>query len=67
MSGINAIASKLRNLLKKTKPEIKKVSVIFYDIDGTFDVPENVNDGVLLVPKPMTMEEWELYCIKEMG
>ena len=65
MSGINAIASKLRNLCKKTKPEVKKVSVIFYDIDGTFVVPDNVNDGVLLVPKPMTVEEWEDYCSQE--
>ena len=62
MSGISAIASKLRNLGKKTKPEVKKVSVVFFDIDGTIDWPDNPADGVLLVPRPMTIKEWEEYC-----
>ena len=61
MSGLSAIASKLRNLGKKTKPEIRKVSVVYFDRDGNIEWPDNCNKGVLAVPKPMTIEEWEAY------
>ncbi len=27
--------------------------------DGSYDFPENCNPGVLAVPRPMTIEEWE--------
>ncbi|MFC1844829.1 hypothetical protein ACFLZ5_08575 [Thermodesulfobacteriota bacterium] len=59
MSGISAIASKLRSLVKKTKIEPRKVSVVYFDQDGNIDWPDNCNDYVLAVPKPMTEEEWE--------
>jgi hypothetical protein len=63
MSGISAISSKLRSLGKKTRPEVKKVSVVYFDQDGNIDWPDNCNEsGILLVPKPMTVEEWEAYC-----
>jgi hypothetical protein len=67
MAGLTAIASKLRNLVKKTKIEPKKVSVVYFDLDGNIDWPDNCNEGVLAVPKPMSHEEWEAYCIQEMG
>ena len=62
MSGISAIASKLRNLVKKTKIEPKKISVVYFDLDGTIDWPDNCNYKVLAVPKPMTEAEWEEAC-----
>ena len=62
MSGISAIASKLRNLVKKTKIVPKKISVVYFDLDGNIDWPENCNDRVLAVPKLMKVEEWEKAC-----
>jgi hypothetical protein len=67
MSGLTAIASKLRHLCKNTKPEIKKISVVYFDVDGTIAWPKNCNDGVLLVPKAMTCEEWENYCSRRLN
>ena len=62
MSGLTAIASKLRSLVKKTKIEPKKVSVVYFDQDGIIDWPDNCNKGVLAVPKKMTEAEWEKAC-----
>jgi hypothetical protein len=59
MAGISALLSKLKNLQNKTKTDPKKVSVVYFGLDGKIEWPDNCNDGVLAVPKPMTMKEWE--------
>lgn len=60
MSGINSAENKLRNLNKQSKKvdQEKKVSVVCRNEDGSIDWPPNCNDGVLVVPKPMTEKVW---------
>ena len=59
-SGIGALQSSLERIAKKIPEKNKKVSVVFKKKDGTIDFPENCNEGILVVPAPMSEEEWEL-------
>jgi len=58
MSGISALKSKRKNLSNKTKVETPKVLVVYFVSKGKIEWPENFNDGVLAMPKMMTLEEW---------
>ena len=63
MSGINSLKSKLKKLGDETKIEKRKRSVITYseyaEIEKAGVWPDDVNEGILLVPDKMTMEEWK--------
>ena len=62
MFGINSIKSKLKKLGAET--EIKKLlrSVITFseyaEIEKSGEWPDDVNDGILLVPGMATLEDW---------
>ena len=58
-AGIQALQSSLGRIAKKLRLKENKISVVVQNSDGTVDFPENCNSGVLLVPPPMTEEEWE--------
>ena len=66
MSGLSALQSKLRTLKIKTIERVKgkRVSVVHYPFGAdtsTFVLPENANEGVLLVPALCkTQSEWEV-------
>ena len=65
MSGLSAAQGKIRHLRKQSATVEKKhkVSVVYFDLDGTIDWPDNPNEGILLVPRPCrTPEEWEEQC-----
>ncbi len=61
--GIGALESTISRIKKKLPAEKSTVSVVFFDSEtGEIDWPpeDQINKrGVLLAPKPVTMEEWE--------
>lgn len=60
MAGCDRLNSRIDKLSKRIIPPARKISIVFQNKDGTVTIPENVNEsGVLLVPHPMTLEEWE--------
>lgn len=60
MAGYDRLKSRIDKLYKRVIPPVRKISVIFMNRDGTYEIPDNVNEsGVLLVPPRMTLEEWE--------
>ena len=64
MAGISAIESKLKTLDKKTEEVTDKnyTSVVWLDNEDNWYVPEGKiprPTGVLVVPLPLTVEEWE--------
>ena len=64
MSGLSALKSKIRSLKDKIiiKPRLRSVITFseFAKIERTGVIPSDVHKkGILLVPDPMTPEEWE--------
>jgi hypothetical protein len=63
MSGWSSAESRIRNLGKKSQlvEQGNRVSVVyFHKVDGerVIDWPKNPASGVLLVPCPLTIEQW---------
>jgi hypothetical protein len=42
----------------------RRHSIVYMDIDGNvlWDEKVNYNNGVLAVPPPMSLEEWQTWC-----
>ncbi|BCO08588.1 hypothetical protein GF1_09640 [Desulfolithobacter dissulfuricans] len=59
-TGVNALQSVLDRVKKKAPLQERKISVVYRNEDGTVDYPENCNEGVIIVPRPMTEAQWEL-------
>lgn len=67
MGNISKHQSTIKRLAKinSEKNPTKLISVVYMNDDGTIDYPENCAPGVLVVPKPMTIENWEKAGIQE--
>ncbi len=70
MSGLTAIASKIKFLKNKIriKPRLRSVLTFseFAEIERTGIIPDDVHwNGILLVPDKMTDAAWEDYCTQE--
>lgn len=66
MGGWSSAESRLRNLDKKSKAveQGNRVSVVYMDTEGNIDWPPNAGAGVLVVPLPMSKEEWVRWSLK---
>lgn len=67
-SGIGSMQSTLNRLKRKVPNQNKMISIVYMDWEGNIDWPpeELINPrGVLVIPKPLTDDEWELYCMYE--
>ena len=68
MAGLNAIESKLKSLsvAADEKQRADHVSVVFFDMStGQVDWPRISSTegvGVLLVPKPVSSDEWQRFA-----
>lgn len=61
MAGFESVQSKIKKIGEKAQAvqQGRRVSVVYMNDDGSIDWPENPAAGVLVVPRPMTEEEWE--------
>lgn len=67
-AGIKALESSIRRLTKKASTIGRQmVSVVHSDEEGNIEWPEGVefSPGVLVVPKPVDLETWEMLSYKE--
>jgi hypothetical protein len=68
MSGYSGFSSRIKRCQKQLSvifaPPVK--SVVYMDQDGVILWEEGVeynSTGVLVVPLPLTLDEWEEYCM----
>ncbi len=61
MAGFESVQSKIKKIGEKAQAvqQGRRVSVVYMDADRVIDWPENPAKGVLVVPRPMTEDEWQ--------
>ena len=68
-AGVNALQSFLDRMKKKAPFKTEKISVVFFDpLTEEYDLPpeDKINkNGILLIPREMSPEEWELENIQK--
>lgn len=60
MAGLESLQSKIKKIGEKahTVFQGKRLSVVYMDADRVIDWPDNAASGVLIVPRPMSVDEW---------
>jgi hypothetical protein len=70
MSGLTGLISRIKKCqnLFQIQNTIPRRSVVFMDQDGEIIIEEGVEyneSGVLAVPLPVSLDEWEAYCLRQ--
>ena len=60
MAGLESLQSKIKKIGEKAHAAFqgKRLSVVYMNDDGSIDWPDNPATGVLVVPRPMSVDEW---------